>query len=122
MQTDADGNPVLLLSMEEERGYDADSAQQWSASLADGWHLPDKEEMEQVRKYRSLLNSTLVRKGAPKVLEGHTFYWTATRCSETHFYACGPDGIRCYFHTTSSPLYRIRAVKRLDDAPAKNNE
>lgn len=114
VQVDAEGNPLLILSLFEAENVDADSAQNWVATLeGEGWQLPDKGEMEQINKYKSLINKTLERKGMPTILKNHTFYWTATPCSESHTYACGPDGTRCYFNQNASPLYRSRAVKKL---------
>lgn len=115
IQTDDEGNARLLLSIDEVSHVDSDSALQWIASLGDtAWKLPTKEQMAIARKYRSAINITLRNKNLPTFLTDHTFYWTSTPCSESHVYACGPDGIRCYFKTNSSPYYRARAVRKLE--------
>ena len=95
--------------------FNADSAFIWAEQFdGGGWHLPTKEEMTTIRKYKNLVNSTLERKGYNTILTNHTFYWTGTPCSESHTYACGPDGIKCYFNQNLSSCYRARAVKRID--------
>ena len=107
-----DNGEMLVLSTDEAAGVNADSANVWASSFGDSqWHLPSKDEMMLIRKYRSLINQTLERTGNPKILTNHTFYWTSTSCSESHTFACGPDGVHCYFSTNSSPLYRARAVR-----------
>ena len=112
MEADEQGNPLMLLSLEEASNLDADSAAVWASKLGDGrWRLPDKKEMESLRINRSLLNMTLERKGLPLFLMPSTFYWTSQPCSETHMYACGPYGVQCYFRTNKSVHYRARAVK-----------
>ena len=114
LAADAEGNAMLLLSLEEAKDIVADSAALWAETLGDGlWRLPTKEDMSIIKKYKSLINKTLEYKKQPTVLSGHTFYWTATPCSESHTYACGPDGINCYFKTNATPHYRARAVKDL---------
>lgn len=120
VDVDADGNAKLLMSLEEVQDIDADSASKWAAQLGDGsWRLPTKDEMGKVRKYRALINKTLEHKKLPAVLSGHTFYWTATPCSKSHTYACGPDGIRCYFSTNASPFYRARGVRSVENVTEK---
>jgi len=105
---------ILLLSLDEACALDADSAAVWASSFGDaGWHLPDKEEMQQIRRHRSLINQTLENRGLGKILTNHTFYWTSTACSASHFFACGPDGIHCYFSTNNGSLYRARAVRTI---------
>lgn len=114
LRVDDSNSPLLLLSLDEISGIDADSANVWASSLGDGeWRLADRQEMEIVRKYRALINNTFERKSYPKVLEGNTYYWTSTPCSESHVYACGPDGVRCYFKSNNTKLYRARAVRVL---------
>lgn len=111
---DADSQPSLILSLDEVTGLDADSAAQWAASLYDGsWRLPTKDEIEVVKKYKYLINKTLQRKKMPPVMMGHSFYWTSSPCSESHTYASGPDGTRCYFNSNASPHYCVRAVKEI---------
>ena len=108
------GNATLVLSLDECSNIDADSANRWAQGYDDGsWRLPSKDEMAQIKKYKSLINKTLQYKNEASVLTGHTFYWTSTPCSESHTYACGPDGVRCYFNTNASPHYRARAVKNI---------
>lgn len=119
LKVDEAGQPTLLLAPEEAVDLTADSALLWAAQLdADSQaevSLPSKEEMEWLRGYRSVVNKTLNAKGKPTVLEGHTFYWTSTPCSESHYYAHGPDGVRCYFRGNQSSCYRARAVIRLNN-------
>ena len=111
---DEQGKPTLLLAPEETKGVTAAEAKEWVESYGDGgWHLPTKEEMEQVKKYKTLINKTLEQKKQPVVLTNHTFYWTSTPCSESHTYACGPDGLHCYFSTNNSPYYRGRGVSEM---------
>jgi len=110
VSVDADGQPTMLLSLDEQRNLDADSALRWAATLDAGWSLPTKEQWELVRKQRILLNRTLDDKHLPAVVRGHTFYWSSSACSPSHTYACGPDGVRCYFRTNRSDLYRARAI------------
>lgn len=114
VNVDEQGRPLMLLSIDEAIDIDADSAKQWAVALGSEWHLPTKQEMEQVKKYKSLINQTLERRKYNGFLTGHTFYWTSTPCSETHHYACGPDGLRCYFNTNHSHCYRSRAVCLFD--------
>lgn len=115
VQVDGDGRAVLVLSLDEAVNINADSAFIWAEQFDGGdWHLPTKEEMTTIRKYKNLVNSTLERKGYNTILTNHTFYWTGTPCSESHTYACGPDGIKCYFNQNLSSCYRARAVKRID--------
>ena len=112
---DEEGQPVLIVSLDEARDLDADSAKVWCAAYADGsWRLPDKREMQLIYKYRSLLNATLQRREQPQMMGSNTYYWTATDCSESHVYACGPLGVKCYFRTNHSPLYRVRAVRTIE--------
>lgn len=110
VSVNADGSPAMCVSLEEGEGMDAISAAVW-AVLGEGWRLPTKEEIAVVRKYRSAINATLSKKGLPLLMENNTYYWTSTPCSESHTYACGPDGVRCYFSTNDGPAYRVRAVK-----------
>ena len=122
LAVDAEGNAVLLMSLEEAKDIDVDSAAKWALTVGDGnWQLPTKDEMTILKKYKSLVNKTLEYKKQPTVLTGHTFYWTSSPCSETHFYACGPDGIKCFFKTNASPHYRARAVKNLKTDNNINN-
>ncbi|MBP5189807.1 MAG: hypothetical protein J6031_02700 [Bacteroidales bacterium] len=113
IDTDDAGNVKLIMSLDEISGIDADSATKWATSTGNGWRLPTKNEIEKIRKYKALSNKTLNRKKMPPVLSGHTFYWTSTPCSESHTYACGPDGTKCYFSTNASVQYRARAVKEI---------
>lgn len=116
VQTDNEGNALMVMSIDEAVDIDADSAARWVETLVgEGWHLPEKGEMAQIKKYKSLLNKTLERKGFSTILTNHTFYWTATPCSESHTYACGPDGIQCYFNQNASPFYRARGVKMIEN-------
>ena len=108
---DGNGNPSLVMSLDEAVNIDADSALLWSTQVGDGWHLPSKAEMELVKKNKSMINRGLEYKKMPVVLRNNTYYWTSTPCSETHVYACGPDGLRCYFRTNASHCYRARTVK-----------
>jgi len=110
VSVDADGQPTMLLALEEQCNLDADSALRWAATLDEGWSLPTREQWELIRKQRILLNRTLDDKQLPSVARGHTFYWSSTACSPSHVYACGPDGVRCYFRSNHSDLYRVRAV------------
>lgn len=116
---DSDKHPVLLLSLEEASDLDADSAARWASTVMGdtNWHLPTREEMERVRKYKSMINMALEKKGEPTILRNHTFYWTSTQCSESHTYACGPIGLQCYFKTNHSTNYRARAVKAENGNP-----
>ena len=115
VQTDDNGCVVMLMSLDEAVNIDADSAARWVETLdGDGWRLPGKSDMEQIRKYKSLINKTLERKELPTILTNHTFYWTATPCSDSHTYACGPDGLRCYFNQSASPFYRARGIKTIE--------
>lgn len=114
LQADAEGNATLLLSIDEASDITSDSALRWTATLGDtAWKLPTKEQMAVARKHRSLINITLRNKNLPTFLTDHTFYWTATPCSPSHVYACGPDGLRCYYHSNQSPYYRARAVRKM---------
>jgi hypothetical protein len=113
LQADAEGNATLILSLDEASNLASDSAILWAASLGQGWSLPSKDQMTLARKYRSLINICLRNHKQPEFLTGHTFYWTATPCSQSHVYACGPEGVRCYFKSNTSPYYRARAVKSL---------
>lgn len=116
LQTDTEDNATLLLSIDEAVDIDADSALRWTATLGDtAWKLPTKEQMAVARKHRSLINITLRNKNLPTILTDHTFYWTATPCSGTHVFACGPDGLRCYFKSNHSSFYRARAVRKLEN-------
>ena len=111
-----EGMPSLLLSLGEAKDLNADSALAWSANYDDGsWRLPDKREMTLINNYKSLLNATLQRKEAPQLFGSNTYYWTSTPCSESHTYACGPMGVKCYFRSNHSPLYRARAVRSIDN-------
>lgn len=113
LQADAEGNATLILSLAESSNLNSDSALLWAASLGQGWSLPSKEQLALARKYRSLINISLRNHKQSEFLTGHTFYWSATPCSESHVYACGPEGVRCYFKSNASPYYRARAVKVL---------
>lgn len=114
LAVDDGGKVTMLMSVDEAHDLDSDSAMKWASNYADGsWHLPSKEEMAVIKKYKSLMNITIGHKKLQPVMAGHTFYWTSTPCSESHTFACGPDGIRCYFNTNTSPFYRARAVKTL---------
>lgn len=105
---------LLLLTIDEQSDLDADSAKRWASALnPDGWHLPTREEMEKVRRHRSAINNTLERKGFAKVVDGHTFYWTSTECSDSHVFACGPNGMQCYYRSNHSTLYRARGVREI---------
>lgn len=116
VKVDGDGRAQLVMSLDEAVNIDADSAFIWAEQFdGGGWHLPTKEDMATIRKYKNLINSTLERKGYNTILTNHTFYWTGTPCSESHTYACGPDGIKCYFSQNASSNYRARAVKRIDN-------
>ena len=115
LELDDEGRPALVLSLDEATDLDADSANAWCRGYDDGsWRLPDKREMTQIKKYRSLLNQTLGRKGE-QLLGTNIFYWTSTPCSETHIYARGPLGIKCYFRSNHSAQYRCRAVRTIDN-------
>ena len=107
---DGQGMPTMLLALDEQANLDADSAQRWAATLEQGWQLPSHDQWEQIRKQRTLINRTLADKGLPLVAKGQTYYWSSTPCSATHYYACSPDGIRCFFHSNKSNSYRCRAV------------
>ena len=114
VEVSPDKKPLLLMSLDEIENVDADSAYRWASSFSDtSWHLPSKREMERVKKFKTLININLEKKGEKPILKYHTFYWTQTPCSESHTYACGPEGIGCYFSTNYSPYYRARAVKTL---------
>ncbi len=116
VQVDNDGRAMLVMSLDEAVDIDVDSAARWAGQIdGNDWRLPTKEEMNAVRKYKNVINSTLERKGCPTILTNHTFYWTGTPCSESHTFACGPDGIKCYFNQNHSSCYRARAVKRIED-------
>lgn len=107
---------LMVMSIDEAVNIDADSAARWASSYdGEGWSLPNKAMMGQIKKYKSVINKTLERKGLPTILTNNTFYWTETACSESHTYACGPDGIQCYFNQNSSPYYRARAVKIMNN-------
>lgn len=110
----ANGNPSMVMSLDEAINIDADSALAWSLHVGDGWHLPSKAEMEIVRKNRSLINRGLELKKLSVVLRNNTYYWTSTPCSDSHVYACGPDGLKCYFRSNASHCYRARTVKVLE--------
>lgn len=115
LKVDDEGAPLMLLSMDEVADLDADSALLWGSTYdGGGWRLPNKEEMAYINKYRSLVNATLARRQEPQMMGPNTYYWTATPCSETHVFACGPLGLKCFFRTNHSPLYRARAVRYLD--------
>lgn len=114
LQTNENGAPTMLLSIEEASNINADAALQWAESLGNGWHLPDNEEMKIIKKYKSLINITAEREKISPVLTNHTFYWTSTPCSESHVNAFGPNGLRCYFRTNASPYYRARAVTAVE--------
>lgn len=117
LQLDDNNEPTLLLLNDEARDLDADSAQVWAAAidarLPYDCALPTKEEFELIRKYKVVINGTLRKKGQPLVIYGHTFYWSSTPCSESHQYACSPDGVKCYFKPGHSDFYRARAVAHL---------
>lgn len=114
IESDDNGNAVLVMSLDEVVDINADSAVVWAKEHGgEGWHLPNKQEIEKMKKYRSVINQTLEKKNLPKILVNHTFYWSSTECSPSHVYACGPNGVRCYFRSNQSYLYRARAVKSL---------
>lgn len=110
LSLDDEGNPDMLLSVDEAVNISADSAAKWAESLSSGWRLPTKEEFVTVKSCKSIINERLKNKGLPMLLSPGTFYWTSTECSPSHVNACGPDGIRCYFRTNASGFYRARAV------------
>ena len=112
---DADNQPLLLLSVEEASNLDADSAVAWASALGDGWRLPNKNEMAKIERIKSLINKTLKQKTLPEVFKDFTYYWTSTECSETHAFACGPNGVSCYFKENQDPSYRARAVKEIEN-------
>ena len=111
---DADNKPTLLLSLDEANTLNADSAMRWAETLDDGWRLPNKDEIAQIYRVKTLVNKTLERKGKPTVLTNFTYYWSSTPCSESHFYACGPDGVGCYYSENASSSYRARAVRSVE--------
>ena len=114
VSVDADAQPLLIISLDEVSALDADSALRWGLeNEAQGWRLPDKDEIALVNKYKTLINRTMEKHHAPLVLVNHTFYWTSSPCSPTHTYACGPDGLNCYFNQNNSHSYRARKVKNL---------
>ncbi len=105
----ATDNALLVVSLDEARGLNADSALAWGDGPEE-WHLPSKTEIEQLWRFRSAINQTLERKGMGRIFGSHTFYWSSTECSPSHVYACGPDGVKCYFRSNKSHLYRARKV------------
>ena len=112
VSTDDNGQPTMLLSVQEAANLDDDSAVRWVATIdGEGWHLPDKSEMQLIKKYKAMINISLRKNGLPTILANDALYWTSTPCSESHTYACGPQGVKCYFSTNASPYYRARAVK-----------
>ncbi len=115
VKSDADGKARLVLSFDEVANLNADSAARWVAEYDNGqWRLPTNEEMTFMKKHRSLINKTLERKGQPLMLAGFTYYWTSTACSESHTYAGGPEGVKCYFNSNASPNYKARAVRDIE--------
>ena len=112
---DADNRPVAVMSLDEASSLDADSALRWVEEKGDGWRLPDRKEIAMIDRTRSLINATLERKGLPPVMKNATYYWSSTPCSETHSYACGPDGVGCYYNENNSSVYRARAVRTIDN-------
>lgn len=115
VSVDAENNPLLLLSLDEASSLNADSAVHWAESLGEGWWLPDRKEIAQVDRVKTLINKTLEIKHLPKVLENFTYYWSSTPCSESHFYACGPDGVGCYYCENDGSSYRARAVRKIEN-------
>ena len=111
VSVDADNNPLLLLSIDEARSLSADSAILWAETLGEGWRLPDKRELAQIDRGITLINKTSESKRKPKILVDFTYYWSSTPCSESHFYACGPDGVGCFFNENNGSSYRARAVR-----------
>ena len=108
---DDDNNPLMLLSFDEANSLSADSAICWAESMGDGWRLPDKNELAQIDRVKSLINNSLENKKKPKILVDFTYYWSSTPCSESHFYACGPDGVGCFFCENNGSSYTARAVR-----------
>lgn len=113
---DEANQPTMVMSLNELSSLNADSAIRWANSLGDDWRLPDKNEVAKIERVRSLINSTLERRGLPPVLVGFTYYWSSTPCSESHTYACGPDGVGCYYSENAGSSYRARAVKTITNA------
>ena len=114
VSVDDDNQPVIVMSLDEASTLSADSAMRWAEGKGEGWRLPDRSEMSMIDRVRSLINTTLERKGLPPVLKDATYYWSSTPCSETHTYACGPDGVGCYFSENNSSSYRARAVRKVN--------
>lgn len=118
LMVDDEGQPTLLVSPDEAVDLTADSALLWAAQLDAATEaqvsLPSKEEMEWLHSYSAVVNKTLRTKGKSTLLEGNTFYWTSTPCSESHYYAHGPDGVRCYYRGNQSSCYRACALIHLD--------
>lgn len=111
--TDSTGAAQLILSVDEIADRAWDSAMALQDTAAQGWRLPTSEEMKTLYAARIALNEALTDRDMPKIFGSRTWYWTSTPCSETHAYAWGPDGLKCYYKENSSPLYRVRMVKVL---------
>ena len=111
---DSENNPLLLLSFDEASSLSADSAKRWATTVGEGWRLPTREEIAQINRVKTLINKTLDRKKKPKIFMDFTYYWSSTPCSETHSYACGPDGVKCYYSENDGSSYKARAVKIIE--------
>lgn len=112
---DEDNQPLMVMSLEEASSLTADSALRWAEGLGEGWRLPTKKEIAQIERVRSLINNTLKRKKLSTVFTDFTYYWSSTTCSESHCYACGPDGVGCYFKENDDPSYRARGVRGIEN-------
>lgn len=119
---DAENQPLMLMSLDEASSLSADSAMRWVETLGEGWRLPDKNELSKMERVRSLINNTLQKKGLPKVFVDFTYFWSSTPCSESHTYACGPDGLNCYFSENASSSYRARGVRNINNDKTLKNE
>lgn len=111
---DAGNQPTMVMSLDEANTLDADSALRWAEKLGEGWRLPNKTEISQIERVKTLINNTLKKKDKPAVLVDFTYYWSSTPCSESHFYACGPDGVGCYYSENDGSTYRARAVRTVN--------
>ena len=112
---DANNSPMLLLSFEEAHSLAADSAEYWAEQIGEGWRLPQKGELAQIYRVKTLINRTLEKKKKKLILNDFTYYWSSTPCSETHCYACGPDGVGCYYKENDGSSYRARAVRLITE-------
>lgn len=115
---DEAGVATQILSLNEASNLNVDSALVWAAALGEGWKLIGNDQLETLSKNKIVVNETLKRKKAPSVLDMNTWYWSSVPCgdndeSASHYFAFGPDGLRCYFRENASPLYRARAIKVL---------